>query len=177
MSELTPVNYDLTDKAMPGRGVLTIRKAYPQWLDTYNPDIVVLGWGGLSDLSQKTPVSVYDNQIRWQISLALAHHAIVYVVTAPVSKASYTSYRDSQRNLMHHEIQIAENFHNPKVHVFNVFDQMKTYLTAHHETIEPFMGDGWHPNAAGHALAARLLLHDMMPKFDTSQSQCAGSST
>ncbi|GMA58143.1 acyl-CoA thioesterase-1 [Alicyclobacillus sacchari] len=168
MSVLTPTTYQVIDKAEPGRGVLTIRDSYVDWLDTYQPDFVVIAWGGLDDLAQKTPLPVYDDQIRWQISEALAHHAGVMLVTTPVSKASYTTYRVAQQNLMNSEITVAEGFHSPNVYVFNVFDQMKRYLSAHHESIVPYMGDGWHPNASGHALAAQLLVRDMMSKFPVS---------
>lgn len=167
MSELTPVTFDVTDKAVPGHGVLTIRAHYADWLTTYKPDIVVLGWGGLSDLAQKTPLQVFDEQIRWQIAEALHHGAQVYVVTAPVSEASYTTYKSAQATLFQHEIRVAQDFHSPRVHIFNVFDQMKQYLTAHHETVRPYAGDGWHPNAAGHALAAQILLRSLMPNFDS----------
>ncbi|GLV14876.1 hypothetical protein Heshes_25600 [Alicyclobacillus hesperidum] len=165
MSVLTPTTYEVIDKAQPGRGVLTIRDSYVDWLDTYQPNFVVIAWGGLDDLAQKTPFAVYDGEIRWQISEALAHHASVILVTTPVSKASYTTYRVAQQNLMNSEIQVADSFHNPNVYVFNVFDQMKQYLSAHHESIVSYMGDGWHPNANGHALAAQLLVQDMMSKL------------
>ncbi|SIS92672.1 SGNH/GDSL hydrolase family protein [Alicyclobacillus vulcanalis] len=165
LSTLTPITYDVIDKAEPGKGVLSIRDTYVGWLETYRPQLVCIAWGGLDDLYQHTPMSVYDEQVRWQIQEALAHHALVMLVTTPVSKASYTSYRASQQALMESEIQVADSFHSPNVYVFNLFDQMKAYLRAHHESVQPLMHDSWHPNARGHALAAELLVKDMLAKF------------
>lgn len=169
LSEVTPSRYDVIDKAVPGKGVMTILDKYPNWLETYQPNVVVISWGGLDDLYAKTPMSTFDTQIRWQISLALQHHADVFVITPPISKASYTNYRVAQQNLMDNEMDVAESFNSPNVFVFNVFDEMKEYLKVHHQTYVPYMGDGWHPNAAGHALAAQILLQDMMQQFAVSQ--------
>ncbi|WP_206885298.1 SGNH/GDSL hydrolase family protein [Alicyclobacillus mali (ex Roth et al. 2021)] len=165
LSTLTPITYDVIDKAEPGKGVLSIRNTYAKWLETYQPQIVCIAWGGLDDLYQHTPFRVYDEQVRWQIQEALDHRAMVMLVTTPVSKASYTTYRVAQQALMESEIQVADSFHNPNVYVFNVFDQMKAYLQAHHESIQPLMHDSWHPNARGHALAAELLVKDILGKF------------
>lgn len=165
LSDVTPAHYTVIDKAVPGKGVMTILDKYPNWLDTYHPNIVVISWGGLDDLYAKTPMTTFDAQIQWQISLALAHHADVFVITPPVSKASYTTYRASQQDLMDNEMHVAQSFNSPNVFVFNVFDQMKEYLDDHHQTYVPYMGDGWHPNSAGHALAADILLQDMMQQF------------
>jgi len=165
LSSLTPITYDVIDKAEPGKGVLSIRDTYVKWLDTYQPQIVCIAWGGLDDLYQHTPFRVYDEQVHWQIEEALDHHAMVMLVTTPVSKASFTTYRVAQQALMESEIQVADSFHNPNVYVFNLFDQMKAYLWAHHESIQPLMHDSWHPNAKGHALAAELLVKDILAKF------------
>ncbi|WP_041694970.1 SGNH/GDSL hydrolase family protein [Alicyclobacillus acidocaldarius] len=165
LSALTPITYDVIDKAEPGKGVLSIRNTYVTWLETYRPQIVCIAWGGLDDLYQHTPFRVYDEQVHWQIQEALDHRAIVMLVTTPVSKASYTTYRAAQQALMESEIQVADSFHNPNVYVFNLFDQMKAYLQAHHESIQPLMHDSWHPNAKGHALAAELLVKDLLGKF------------
>jgi len=165
LSTKTPTRYRVIDRAIPGRGVMTILDKYPAWLNTFHPNIVVISWGGLDDLYAKTPMAMFDSQIKWQIALALQHHADVFVITPPVSKASYTTYRFSQQDLMDNEMHVADNFNNPNVFVFNVFDQMKEYLRIHHQTYVPYMADGWHPNAAGHELAARILLKDMMQQF------------
>lgn len=144
---------------------MTILDKYPTWLNQFQPNIVVIAWGGLDDLYDKTPVDTYAAQIRWQISLALEHHADVFVITPPISKASYTQYRVGQQLLMNQEMDVAQSFHSPNIYVYNVFDEMKQFLTIHHETYLPYMGDAWHPNADGHALAAQMLLQDMMRSF------------
>jgi acyl-CoA thioesterase-1 len=153
------------DKGLPGLGVTHIVKQYPHWLKTIRPNIVVIAWGGLDDLHAKTPMPVFQSQIKWQIAKALQAHAVVIVVTSPVSRASYTNYKTAQPQLFDAETTIAKNFHNPNVHEFYIFNQMKRYLTTHHQTYVPYMGDGWHPNAAGHELAAELFIDDWSQQF------------
>jgi acyl-CoA thioesterase-1 len=97
--------------------------------------------------------------------MALDRHAVVLIVTPPVTKASYTQYRTVEPLYLNNEMQVARSFHSPNVFVFDVFDQMKAYLVAHHQTYVPYMADGWHPNTRGHALAGRLLDQDLLREF------------
>ncbi|WAH37776.1 SGNH/GDSL hydrolase family protein [Alicyclobacillus dauci] len=167
LSDLTSNHFEVYNKAVPGHGVMTIRKTYPTWLTDIHPDVVVIAWGGLDDLYAKTPMTSFQEQVKWEIQSALAKHALVIVVTSPVSKASYTTYKLSQPILFNDEMNVAKDFHNENVHVFNVFGQMKSYLSTHHETIRPYMGDAWHPNTAGHELAAQLFINDWSEQFGT----------
>jgi acyl-CoA thioesterase I len=165
ISDVSNNNFDVYDNAIPGKGVESIVDTYASWLDTVKPDIVVVAWGGLDDLHGKTPLGEFDEQIKWEINLALAHHALVFVLTSPISRASYTTYKTAQPLLFDNEMSMADSFHNPNVYVFDVFDQMKQYLIDHNQTYEPYMSDGWHPNAAGHELAAQLLVSDWSQVF------------
>lgn len=160
-------HYELTNKAMSGAGVLQVTKLYSNWLQTIKPQIVVLSWGALDDLHNKTPLSVVEQQIQWEIQQATADHAVVFVMTPLITRASYTSYLTQEQGYANAEVKAAESLHNPNVYVFDVYGQMKAYLVAHRQSYVPYMADGWHPNSAGHALAAQLLLADIKKQFGT----------
>ncbi len=148
---------DWAGKIMPGD--------YTDWLNTVKPQIVVISWGILDDAHHKTPVSSFRATIHEQIQMALARHMVVFIVTPPVTRASYTQYKTIEPMYLNNEVQVARSFHSPNVYVFDVFDQMKGYIRVHHQTYVPYMADGWHPNTAGHALAGGLLAGDIMRQF------------
>ncbi len=153
------------NRAVPGQGAMRLNAMVPRFIDQAKPQIVVIAWGGLDDAYDHTPLNIFREDIRQEISLSLAAHAMVFVITPPVSRASYTQFALQQPMYLDAEMQVARSFQNPNVYVFDVFDQMKRYLDKHHETYVPFMADGWHPNTRGHALASRLLLHDFKQYF------------
>lgn len=157
--------YKVYDRAQPGAGVRKIVSQYPLWLKSVKPQIVVISWGALDNLHNKTPISVFRQQIHWEIQSALAAHAVVFIVTPPITKASYTEYPTQEPFVLDNEMNVAKNFNSKNVYVFDVFDQMKAYLVAHHQTYVPYMADGWHPNAKGHALAGQILYMDMLREF------------
>jgi acyl-CoA thioesterase I len=169
ISAVGNTRYNIVNKSIPGEGVTHIVDKYPTWIKNRHPDIVVLAWGGLDDAHDKTPISEFRAQLQAQIQAALDNHAVVFVVTPPVSKASYTQYSTEQPNLLNNEMEVAKSFHNPNVYIFDVFDQMKAYLEQHNETYVPYMADGWHPNALGHILAAQLLTTDFFNTFGVNQ--------
>jgi len=138
---------------------------YHLWLQAYRPQIVVISWGALDDIHAKTPLPTFRATVAHQIALALSDHEVVLIVTPPVTKASYTEDLKSEPLYLDSEMDVARAFHNPNVYVFDVFDQMKQYLTAHHQTYVPYMADGWHPNTLGHALGGQLMFDDMKAAF------------
>ncbi len=138
---------------------------YTDWLNTVKPQIVVISWGILDDAHHKTPISSFRATIHEQIQMALARHMVVFIVTPPVTRASYTQYKTIEPMYLDNEVAVARSFHSPNVYVFDVFDQMKGYIRAHHQTYVPYMADGWHPNTAGHALAGWLFAEDIMRQF------------
>lgn len=152
---------DWINRAVPGAPATSLQPQYTGWLDSAHPQIVVLAWGGLDDAHAGTPVPLFASLIRQQIADALRHGSAVFMVTTPISRASYTQYPVLQQAYMTAEVNVARSFISPRVFVFNVFDQMKRYLALHHLTYVPFMADGWHPNTAGHKLAASILLRDI----------------
>ncbi|MFB5191807.1 SGNH/GDSL hydrolase family protein [Alicyclobacillus fastidiosus] len=165
ISDVSETDFHVINKAVPGSTLKSVRETYPQWLNTYHPDLVILAWGGLNDLAKKTPLADIRREVHWEIATALAHRANVILVTSPISRASYTTYRTGQPRLFQAEIDAAKSFRSPNVHVFDVFTQMKMYLQVHRQTYVPYMGDAWHPNALGHELAAQLFLKDWTTSF------------
>lgn len=157
--------YTLFNHSVAGDTAEKVDGQYHVWLASLKPQIVVISWGGLDDANAKTPLAVFRATVHHQIALALANHEVVFIVTPPVTKASYTQYPTIEPMYLNAEMQVARAFHSPNVYVFDVFDQMKAYLVAHHQTYVPYMADGWHPNTAGHALAGALFLTDLQRAF------------
>lgn len=160
------VTYAVYDKTIVGANEVQLQDTlykgdYEKWLFWFQPKVVVLAWGLLNDCLPKTPMPVFDKYIKLEINEALQHKAVVFVVTPPVTRASYTKYRVQEQAYVDEEIHIVKSMNNPNVKVFNIFNEMKQYLIDHHQTYVPYMSNGWHPNSAGHALASRLLIQDI----------------
>lgn len=166
-SQVSPNQCTVINKAIPGAGVMNIVHSYPKWLREVHPNIVVIAWGGLNDLHDGTPMKTIQSQVDWEIKLALQQKAMVFLVTSPVSKASYTTYKGTQKQLFDVEMNTAESLHNPNVYVFDVYTETYDYFASNNIPYGPFMADGWHPNAAGHELTAQLLLKDFVQEFGT----------
>lgn len=162
---LNHTQYEVYDHAFPGAHVADVAVQYSTWLQSIRPDITILSWGMLNDSHASTPVSRVHADIASEITDALAIHSVVFMVTPPVSEASYTVYRRVQPRLIRNELRLSANFDSPNVYVFDVFYQMKAYLEAHHQSFQPYMADAWHPNAAGHELAGRILATDLASTF------------
>lgn len=157
------------DHTIPGETVPGLSlKTYEHWLKTERPDIVVLSWGLLNDVHQRTPLSTFDAAIRGEIEQALQAHAVVLMVTPPVTKASTASAWPLESAYMADEMRAAASFHSPNLYQFDLFQQMKEALQAAGQTVEPYAADGAHPNTAGHALAGRLLANDFLQRFGSS---------
>lgn len=168
--------YDRTIVGANSTQLATMYKGdYDKWFESVQPQIVVISWGLLNDAKPSVPYSQFEKYIRQEIGDALHHKAIVFLVTPPVTKASYTEFEKQEFAYARAEVHAARSFHSPNVYVFDVFDQMKSYLRAHNLSYVPYAADGWHPNTAGHILAGELLFVDMhrefnnvLPKFITS---------
>ena len=165
LSAHTNTPYHFVNHAVVGANALQIATQYPAWLKSVQPQVVVISWGGLNDAWPRTPFSRYEAEINREIHLALASQAAVFVVTPPVTRASYTQYRIAESLYLDREMSVANHFQNSNVHVFDVYDQMKAYLKEHHQTYVPYMANGWHPNSRGHILAGHILYHDMRAAF------------
>lgn len=165
------VAYTVYDRTIPGANAVQLQDtlykgSYEKWLRTIHPNIVVLSWGLLNDCLPKTPLAEFDKYVGQEIKEALAAHAMVFMVTPPVTRASYTQYLTQQQMYVNAEIQLAASFHNPHLYTFDIFDQMKQYLINTNQTYVRYSADGWHPNSAGHRLAARMLVTDIDNAFN-----------
>lgn len=167
LSRLQGVHYQIINHAVPGQGVWHLADFVPGWIEQSRPDVVVFCWGGLDDAYDRTPLPLFRDLVKQQIELAAEQNAVSLVVTPPVSKASYTQFRVQQPLYLDAEMDVARMLAGAgeDVYVIDVFDQMKAYLAEHGLSYEPFMADGWHPNARGHALAARFFTQDLLSLF------------
>lgn len=165
----TNAQYVYTNKAIIGANstqLATLYKgSYESWLQSVRPQIVVISWGLLNDALPKTPMDTFQHYLRQEIDEALNRRAVVMVVTPPVTKATYTKFPQQEQSYAASEVQLVKSLKNPKVYVFNLFDQMKHYLASHHQTYIPYTADPNHPNVKGHILAGRLLYKDIVHRF------------
>lgn len=155
-------HYQIISWAVPGITSTQIAPHYPHWLAFVHPQIVVISWGGLDDAANHTPLATFSSEIHQEISLALQAGAQVAVVTPPVTQAVYL---DGKQGLPYQyfkaEMQVARSFASPHVFIDDVYDQMVQYMAVHHDSIQPYVDNSWHPNALGHRLGGQLLFSDL----------------
>lgn len=140
---------------------------FSTWLHEDNPTVVVISWGLMSDLYAKTPIPKFEYAIHREIQQALKAHAVVFIVTPPVVKPLATTSNQRGERLIRSELNVAAQFHNPNVYTFDLFDQMMTYMSAHHQTYKVYYGDDWHPNALGHKVGGELFYQYLAKTFGT----------
>lgn len=165
LSQKENVTYHFVNKSIEGDGPTQMSPKYPSFLTSVNPQIVVISWGMLDDLANKTPIPAFKQAIHNEISMALNRHADVIVVTPPPTGASYAHDKVTETNLVNIEMAVAESFHSKNVYVFDLYRQMEAYIANHHQTIALYEADAWHPNTAGHTLAGQILADDLMQHF------------
>ncbi|MHB1630151.1 MAG: SGNH/GDSL hydrolase family protein [Bacilli bacterium] len=169
LSHSAQTHYTIYDRTIVGANARQLATMYagryPHWLKSVRPQIVVISWGGLNDALPKTPIGIYRKDILGEIRQALAVHAVVFIVTPPVTEDALTVYRVAVPYYLNNELNVARSMHNPNVYTFDVFNQMKAYLAAHHLSYRPFMANSWHPNARGHQLAGKILFQDISMRF------------
>ncbi|GGJ11431.1 hypothetical protein GCM10010885_20910 [Alicyclobacillus cellulosilyticus] len=172
LSGSTNTRYQVVDRTIVGGTAAELAKQRPnalaQWLAHDRPQVVVISWGLLDDISKKTPLNTFTAAIRSEIEQALAAKAVVILATPPVVRASATVDKAVQQRMIAREFAMARSLHNRNVYPFDVWAQMLGYMQAHHETFWKYYGDNWHPNSAGHALAGKLLYNDLVATFGTS---------
>jgi len=154
--------YDRTIVGADGTLMATQYKgAYEKWMKSIKPNVVLISWGLLDDAYAHIAVSQFERFLAIEVDEALRAHAVVLIVTPPVTEASYTQYRVVQPQYIRSEFALVRHLHSPDVRLLDVFDAMKRYLLVHHQTVQMYAGDGWHPNTLGHILAGRILLTEM----------------
>lgn len=170
-SHETTTNYRYISHAIPGFTADHLNAvdpgAYQRWLLEDKPQVVVLSWGLENDMSShyRDSIPAFQDAIHNEITEALNAHAAVLVVTPPVTELLATTDHRKVTGFIHAEFQSADSFHNPNVTTINVYGQMNHFLSSHHRTVKPYIGNRWHPNGAGHRLAGDLLAHDLNKRF------------
>lgn len=141
---------------------------FARLMKAYRPNIVIISWGILNDLAAKTPKTVFQASVRQEVDLSVQMGARVWVVTPPVTKATYSG-KDSVLEAVYagYEIQAATSVHPEDVQVFDVLNAMKDYLVTNHQSVTLYATNAWHPNAAGHILAGQLLADMIMNRKAT----------
>ncbi|WP_067927773.1 SGNH/GDSL hydrolase family protein [Alicyclobacillus shizuokensis] len=162
LSSTTPVQWQYVDRSRPGERAVDVMHRYPHWLLSTKPQVVAIAWGLLNDCHKRTPMARFKHAIHAEIDGALARHAVVMLVTPPVTEASSSFYRAGTERYLTAEMEVAHEFRSPNVHVFDILSQMRRYMAAHGQTYWVYYGNSWHPNSAGHRLAGQLLYRDIV---------------
>ena len=98
-----------------------------------------------------------------EVSMAIKYGADVWIVTPPVTPATYVGHDvKPEKKFIHLEILGARAVHSKHVHVFNLLNAMKSYLKDHHQTYKPYASNNWHMNRAGHILAGHILANAIL---------------
>ncbi len=163
VSEDLNTNIKFWNESIGGYTPERLNAYFARLMKAYRPKIVIISWGILDDLAAKTPKTVFQASIRQEVDLSVQLGAKVWVVTPPVTEATY-SPRDSVLEEVYagYEIQAAKSVHPGDVQVFDVLNSMKEYLKANHQSVTLYASNAWHPNAAGHILAGQLLADMIM---------------
>jgi acyl-CoA thioesterase I len=165
LSNSKQVRYNFINKSVAGCGPLQYLDGFAQLLQETHPQMLVISFGFMEDMDKNTSMTTFRQALQSEIAQALADHEIVVVVSPPITRASYTDFVNLEPEYVKTEFEVAQSFHSPNVYTFDVFNQMKVYLIQHHQGYARYMKDGWHPNSAGHILAAQLLVQDMTQQF------------
>lgn len=159
------LNITFWNKSIGGFTPEKLAPSYPRLLAKYHPNIVIISWGMLDDIAGGTPQKTFEASIQQEVALAVQSGAEVWVVTPPVTEASYAA-KDSVLEQVYakDEIQAARSVTPGNIHVFDLFNAMKHHLQQNHETITRFASNAWHPNPAGHILAGRILAAEILTR-------------
>lgn len=151
-----PVTF--VNKAKSGEIPTMLAPQYDPMLHKVKPNIVIISWGLLNSIARKVPEGMFQRVITSEVSMAVKSGAAVWIVTPPVTPATYVGHDVTlERQYAYREILGARAVHNPNVHVFTLLSDMKTYLRAHQESYKPYASNNWHMNRAGHILAGHIL--------------------
>jgi lysophospholipase L1-like esterase len=169
LTSTTNTNWVYDDRTKTGASPvdLVAKGEVQSWIKQDKPQVVVISWGLLNDVSDKTPVAKFNAAIKSEIQASLAAHAVVVMVTSPVTKDTVLTDHDQIQTYIHNEVADAESFKSSNIHFIDLNATMTTYMQAHHQTWQMYYGDAWHPNQAGHELAGQLLFNQWTQTFGT----------
>lgn len=103
-------------------------------------------------------MGLFQRVIQSEVSMAIKTGADVWIVTPPVSPATYVGHDVKlEPAYAYREILGARAVHSTHVHVFDLLNAMKKFLKDHHQSYKPYVSNNWHLNQAGHVLAGQIL--------------------
>ncbi|MCL6442862.1 MAG: SGNH/GDSL hydrolase family protein [Alicyclobacillus sp.] len=163
VSSALHISIQFINKAKSGETAPMAMPTYDPTLHQLKPDVVILSWGILNEVSKKTPESMWQQVIRKEVSLALKEGADVWVVTPPATPATYVGHDvEPEQQFAQLEASAALSVNSNRVHVFDLMDDMKAYFASHHLSYKPYESNNWHMNHAGHVLAGHILGNDIL---------------
>lgn len=177
LSQRTPVQYVYYNYAIPGYTARRYARQFPgrfeRIMQTTHPGVVVLAWGLENDIGSRKHRDTalqFGAALHTEIAQALNAHAVVVIVTPPVTKNLATTAWLQVQPYMSEEFSVGQSFHNRSVIEIPLYQLMDAYLLRHHQTYRPYEGNSWHPNRAGHILAGHLLANALLehPQFSSS---------
>lgn len=167
LSDTTNTKYTYDDHTITGASPVDIYKngKYVAWIQSDKPNVVVISWGLLNDISDHTPTSEFRTAIENEIQTALQAHARVLLVTSPVVEANATYDLSKIKTYRTIEMNAVQSAKTPNAQYIDLNGDMSTYMRAHGQTWKMYYGDSWHPNQAGHELAGELLSNHLVSLF------------
>ncbi len=151
-----PISF--VNKAKSGDIPTMLAPQYDPLLHTVKPNVVIISWGLLNSIARRVPEGMFQRVIQSEVSMAVKFGADVWIVTPPVTPATYVGHDVKlERVYAYREILGARAVHSTHVHVFDLLNAMKTYLRDHHQSYKPYASNNWHMNKAGHVLAGQIL--------------------
>ena len=161
--------YDVQNISIPGLNATLLatrfKGRYEASLASFHPDIVVISWGLMNDIRPRTPFGELSKRLSQEIHEARTNGAAVYVVTPPITTASYTFYRDIEPTYVKTVLNTARTCRESEVHVVDLFHTMERFVESSGVSYKAYEGDALHPNHQGHVLAGDLLAALMNYQF------------
>jgi hypothetical protein len=120
----TNVNYQYINHTVVGGTAFVMEKQHPGQFEAHmkkdKPQVVVFSWGLLNDISSRHKVSVdtFGNAVKTQIAEALAAHAVVLIVTPPVTEESATHDHTKIETYINKLFSVAELLANDLIQKF-----------------------------------------------------------
>lgn len=161
----TSLNVSITfvNKAKSGMIPSVLAPEYDPLVHQIKPNVVILGWGILNSIAKKVPQSMVKRVIQSEIKITLKDGADVWVVTPPVTPATFVGHDVTvEPEFINLELAAVRAVNNPHVHFFNLNNDMKTYLKNHRLSYKPLESNNWHMNGSGHELAGEILANAIM---------------
>lgn len=170
-SASTNTNYKYVDHTIIGETPYLLdtkdKSKFISWLKEDKPQIVVFSWGVENSMSSRHRITIeeFTQAVHSEIAQALRDHAVVLIVSPPVTQELVVNDRLKTATWINQLFQVAASFHSKNVYTIDLYHQMQLYLTAHGQTYKNYYGNSWHPNQAGHELAGGILANDLVQSF------------